>query len=339
MADEQQWRGESIRLAQAYNETGNYERAREVVSRCLAENPNDPALLTQYAYAELLLENYASAARSACAALGAAPDDESAMRMYALALDGVGRRYDALWMAYRTVIAHPNSPDGHRLYARLLRKARAFPYALLAVDEALRLDPANVDALITRGSILEDMRRLPESTAAYQEALRLDPSNATALHNIALNELRRGKFAPALSGFLRAAGLDPGLGDLVRSNIAVAFARVIRRVSLSAASLGFLIAFIGSESSKGGSTIKLRTLTGLITVLLIGVLCRLLRVTPRHVLVSLLRKHRFLAARAVHIAVALPVAAWATIVGGPAWIIPAGVFLLISGALMFAWGS
>ena len=43
----------------AYFDTENYERAREVLRRSLAEHPNDPGLLGQHARAEYLLENYA----------------------------------------------------------------------------------------------------------------------------------------------------------------------------------------------------------------------------------------------------------------------------------------
>src|SRR6201993_2305576 len=164
---------EAIHVADAYLDSGNYERAREVLRGVLAEHPNDPGLLAQYARAEFLLENQPAAAWAAYAALSAAPQDEMAMRIYALSLDGLGRGNDALWMAWRTVTAHPNSHLAHRLYARLLQKSRQFPSALLAVDEALRLDPTSVDALILRGSILHDLGRIGGSDASYRQGVEL----------------------------------------------------------------------------------------------------------------------------------------------------------------------
>jgi Flp pilus assembly protein TadD len=211
----------AIHVADAYFDSRNYERAREVLRRSLAEHPNDPDLLAQHARAEFLLDNYPAAAWGAYAALSAAPHDEMAMRIYALSLDGLGRAYDAMWMAWRTVTTHPNSLLAHRLYARLLQKSRQFPSALLAVDEALRLGPTDVDTLILRGSILHDLGRMGESDASYRQALTLDPGNAEALNNLGVNRLRRGSFGPALRGFLGAAGIDPTLGDLARRNIGV----------------------------------------------------------------------------------------------------------------------
>ena len=51
-------------IAEAYFETRNYERAREVLRGVLAEHPNDPAALADYARAEYLLDNYPGAASS-----------------------------------------------------------------------------------------------------------------------------------------------------------------------------------------------------------------------------------------------------------------------------------
>jgi Flp pilus assembly protein TadD len=280
---------EAVHLAQAYLETGNYERAREVLRRSLAEHPNDPGLLAQHARAEFLLDNYAAAAWSAYAALSAAPPDDMVMRIYALSLDGLGRAYDAMWMAWRTVTTHPNEPLAHRLYAKLLQKSRQFSSALLAVDEALRLDPTSVDALVLRGSILHDLGRIGESDASYRQALTLDPGNAEALNNIGVNRLQRGKFARAVRGFLGAAGNDPALGDLARRNIGVVLRRVLRLVTIVAALLGLLVAFAAGLHGEGHSTGTLRVITGLVTAILIAVLGRLHRVIPREVLTSVLR--------------------------------------------------
>ena len=115
---------QAIRIAEAYFETENYERGREVLRRSLSQHPDNPGLLAQHARAEYLLENYDGASRSAYAALSAAPQHELAMRIYALSLDGLCRYGDALWMAWQGVKTHPNEPLQHRVYARLLQKSR-----------------------------------------------------------------------------------------------------------------------------------------------------------------------------------------------------------------------
>jgi Tfp pilus assembly protein PilF len=328
----------AIRVADAYFDSGNYERAREVLRRSLAEHPNESDLLAQHARAEFLLGNHPAAAWGAYAALSAAPQDEMAMRIYALSLDGLGRHGDAMWMAWQTVTAHPNNPLAHRLYARLLQSSRQFPLALLAVDEALRLDPMSVDALILRGSILHDLRQITESDASYRQALTLDPGNAEALNNIGVNRLHRGKFAPALRGFLGAAGIDPALGDLARRNIGVVLRRVLRLVTIVAGLLGLVVAFAAGLHGEGHPTATLRVIAGLVTAALIAVLGRFYRTIPRGVLASVLREQGFVAVRLVHALVAVAAGVWITIFPGPAAMAGVGVMLAISALILIRVG-
>ncbi|OMC44460.1 tetratricopeptide repeat protein [Mycobacterium sp. IS-1264] len=328
-----------VHVTDAYIDSKNYERARDVLRQALSQHPNDPVLLARYARAEYMLDNYPGAASSAYAALSVAPQDEMAMRMYALSLDGLGRGYEGLWMAWRTVLAHPNEPTAHRLYARLLQKSRQYSSALLAVDEALRLDPTNVDGLVLRGSVLHDLRRIPESDAAYRQALALEPDNAEALNNMAVNRVQRGRFATALLGFLGAAGIDPAYGDLARRNIGVVLRRVLRFVTVAATILSVLVAVAAGLYSEGHSTTTIRVFAGLITGVLIAVLGRLGRTIPRQVLASVLRQQFFATLRLVHALLAVVTGAWITIFPWPAVLIAVGGMLAICGLVLFRVGS
>ncbi|OBG25804.1 tetratricopeptide repeat protein [Mycobacterium sp. 852002-51057_SCH5723018] len=330
---------QAVYVAEAYFDSKNYERARDVLRQSLSQHPTDPVLLAQHARAEYLLDNLPAAASSAYAALSVAPQDEMAMRIYTLSLDGLGRYYDSMWMAWRTVVTHPNEPLPHRLYARLLQKWRQFPVALLAVDEALRLAPTDVDALVLRGSILNDLGRIAESDAAYRQALSLDPGNAEALNNMAVNRMQRGRFQHALRGFLGAAGLDPALGDLARRNIGVVLRRVLRFVTIAAAILGFLVALAAGLQHGGHPTATLRVAAGLLTAALIFVLARVGRIIPRPVLASVLREQVFVTLRLVHALVAVVAGAWVTVSPWSTPMLPVGVMLAISGLVLFRIGS
>jgi tetratricopeptide (TPR) repeat protein len=325
---------QAIHIAEAYFETENYERGREVLRRSLSQHPDDPGLLAQHARAEYLLENYDGASRSAYAALSAAPQHELAMRIYALSLDGLGRHGDALWMAWQGVKTHPNEPLQHRVYARLLQKSRQLNSALVVVDEALRLDPTSPDGLVLRGSILHDMGRIAESTDSYRQALALDANHAAALNNMAVNRLQRGKFGHALRGFLGAAGSDPGLGDLVRRNIGAVLAKMLRRLTVVATVLAVLIQFVGFNHYDGHPTVILRTATGVLTAALIVILARLLYAIPRRVLVSVLRERGFVVARLVHALLVITLGAAVTAFGGFAWTVAVSGILTIAGLVL-----
>ncbi|OBK30656.1 hypothetical protein A5634_15285 [Mycobacterium asiaticum] len=329
---------EAIVVAEAYINSKNYERARDVLRGVLAEHPSDPTLLAHNARAEYLIGNHNEAALSAYAALSAAPLDELAMRIYALSLDGQGRGQEALWMAWRTVTTHPNEVLSHRLYARVLQKAHRPRDALIEVDEAMRLGPADVDTLVLRGSILHDLGRLPESSAAYEQALALDPRSAEALNNLAVNRLRGGKFGHALRGFLGAAGSDPTLGNLFRRNIGAVVTRMLRIVTPVAVGLSVFVAFVGSAHSDGHSTVVPRVLTGIVTAVLVGILVWLFRSIPRRVLVSVLRDRLYVGARLVHALLAVVLGVVVVAFGGSAWTIVAGVLLAVVGLFLVRYG-
>jgi tetratricopeptide (TPR) repeat protein len=325
---------QAIHIAEAYFETENYERGREILRRSLSQHPDDPSLLAQYARAEYMLENYDGASRSAYAALAVAPQHELAMRIYALSLDGLGRYGDAVWMAWQGVKTHPNEPLQHRVYARLLQKSRQLNSALVVVDEALRLDPASPDGLVLRGSILHDMGRIQESTESYRQALALDANHAAALNNMAVNRLQGGKFGHALRGFLGAAGSDPTLGDLVRRNIGAVLAKMLRRLTVVATVLAVVIQIVGFQHHHGHPTVMLRVATGLLTAVLIIILGRLLRAIPRRVLASVLRERGFVVARLVHALLVIGLGFFVTVFGGLSWTIAASGILWIAGLIL-----
>lgn len=326
---------EAIVVAEAYIESKNYERARDVLRQVLAEHPNDPTLLAHNARAEYLLGNHNEAALSAYAALSAAPHDELAMRIYALSLDGQGRWQEALWMAWRTVTEHPNEALAHRLYARVLQKAHRCQEALIVVDEALRLSPGDVDTLVLRGTILHDLGRILDSSATYEQALQLDPGNAEAQNNLAVNRLRGGKFGHALRGFLGAAGSDPTLGNLVRRNIGAVLATILRRVTVLAMMVGVTAAFVGaSHGATDFSNSMLRVLTVMGILVLVGNFIWLLRVVPRRTLFSALRSRATVVVRFVHAALAVAIGICAVVLDGAVWTVPAGIFVAISGLII-----
>lgn len=329
---------EAIAVAEAYLSSKNYERGRDVLRLALSQHPHEPDLLAHHARAEYLLGNHTEAAVSAYAALAAKPLDELAMRIYSLSLDGQGRGAEALWMAWRTVTAHPNEALAHRLYARVLQNARRCYDALTEVDEALRLGPMDADTLVLRGSILHDLSRIAESSAAYERALELEPGNAEALNNLAVNRLRRGKFIHALRGFMGAAGSDPTLGNLVRRNIGAVLATILGRVTVVAVMLGVLAAFIGSSHGKDFQSTMLRVVTVFVIVWLLGNFAWLLRAVPRRTLISALRGRAAVVVRLVHAVLAMAVGATAVALDGPAWAIPAGVLVAVSGLIIVRFG-
>ncbi|MGX9790463.1 tetratricopeptide repeat protein [Mycobacterium sp. MMS18-G62] len=327
----------AIHTARHYIDTRNYERAREILRTALAENPDDPGLLTEYARAEICLQHFESAAQVAYAALGRAPQDALAMRMYASALNGLGRWYEAWWMAWRTATTHPDDYLAHYDLARILAGAGQLQYALTAANESIRLQPNDADTFVLRGSILKKLGRIGESNADYQQALRIAPEHASAVNNLAVNRLAAGKFSSALRGFLGAARLDPSLGQLARDNVGVVVLRVLRQSSIVVVALAFFVVVMLAVHDDGSPTIVPRVLIGLCTTALVVILVWILRTLPRRTLASVMRKGGMLSLRMALLVVGIVVGVTATVFGpNPVFTAVGFLFLLFSVIVVFA---
>lgn len=324
-----------LQAARVYAETGNYQRAKEVLAQGLSENPNAAALLAEFSRAEYQLSNYLAAANSARAALTQNSAADLPMRIYSLALSRLCHHQQAVQMAWHTVVTHPHSPAAHLVYAIVLQAADRLNDALTAVTEALRLDPACADAHARRGLILFNLGRPAESAAAYRQALHLKPGHAAALHNLAVSQLRRWRLSGALRGFLGAAALDPALGDLVRKNVAVLIVQLTTVITRVAAVEGMLVISATLLHQIRSPTWPVRLGAGICAAVAAGILCWLLRAAPHRVLMSALRKRPVLGVRAVLGVLAVAVG-MITAIGWP-WVLMAfGGLLLLLGALITA---
>jgi Flp pilus assembly protein TadD len=280
---------EAIAAAELYVDARNYSRARQVLSTALAENPDDPALLTEYARVGVYSKDFQSAAASAYAALARQPNDELTMRLYALALDGLGRHGEALWMAWRNVTDNPQVHLAHHVYARMLSDAGRSSDAIVVINEALRLEPTYSDSRVLRASILRKLGRFDESDADYHDVLSVDPDHAVAAHNLAVNRLDTGKLASATRGLLGAARLDPELGDLARDNAGLALIKGLRRASVLLLMQVIFLIQMDDALDDGRPILLHQVFIGACTAALVACLVWALRLLPWRTLRSVVR--------------------------------------------------
>lgn len=321
----------AVHLARTYIESGNVERAEQVLRTALATDPDHPGLLTELAHVGIRRQDYTAAATLAQRVVAVVGDDEQAMRIYALALQGLGRLPEATWMAWRTLTAHPNSPLAHLVYAGMLLDDDWAEEALVVTDSGLRLRPDHIDLHLTRAQILTRLYRTKEAIAEYHEVLRLDPDNATATNDLAVRELNRSKPARALRGFLGVGRLDPTLGELARHNIAATITKVLRGTSLLIL-ITSLLMMAGSGPHRHWQPEALSRATGMLTALaLAAILTWLQRRIPGRTLRAIAKDKPVLGLRAVLAGVTVIIGLAVGIVGPAA--APLAVLLMYGTAL------
>lgn len=182
------------------HDRGDKARATELVRQAIAANPRDPVLY--YSLAEL----YRRASRLDEAlevnrqALVLEPHSPRALMSLGSTHTALGQYQEAMIHLRRAIAIAPNYGLAHFNLGHVFECLGRFDEALEAKSEAIRLDPDFPDAYCSRGSTLFKMNRIEEAEADWRRALRIDPNHADAHTNLALSELRRGKF---LEGFPR----------------------------------------------------------------------------------------------------------------------------------------
>ncbi|WP_067664259.1 tetratricopeptide repeat protein [Nocardia miyunensis] len=242
-----------LERAKVLIELRRLSEAREQLAEVLAAEPDNAEAATYLAQAAYLDQRYREAAEQSAAALRIQPRNQFAMRIHALALlntDDAGR-WQAQQMARRVVALGPEFAENHRILAIVLRECGLLPEALAAIDRAVELDPDEADIHVARGSILRRMGhcgnrfRSGPAADAYRTALRLEPESAYAVHDLAIVELNGRRLRNALRGVLTAATMDPGLGDLVRTNVATVIRHALRRMHWVLTVIAFVALVLG----------------------------------------------------------------------------------------------
>ena len=184
---------------------GATQEALELLAEALAQKPDAPDALFNYAN---VLKGTGRAEEALAAydrALAARPDYAAAHAARAELLNRkgnelreAGRFEEALGCYDRALADAPAWPDALNNRAVALWSMGRFDAALAGLDAALKARPDYVEAHFNRGNVLRDMRRLAEAEESFDRAIALDPDFAPAYRNKAFCALLRGDFALGL---------------------------------------------------------------------------------------------------------------------------------------------
>lgn len=170
-----------------------------------------------------------------------APDDPEAWYNLATALQQTGRMAEAREALTRALHLDPSRPEAHNTLG-IVHLAEGRPDAARQEFElAAQLDPRNAHALNNLGNVLRSLRRPAEAEDAYRRALAAAPRYAEPLNGLGTLEVERDRPAAALSYFEQALRLAPRYHE-VRLNRAIAYDMAGETEAAAAAYREFLAA-------------------------------------------------------------------------------------------------
>lgn len=220
---------------------GRYDDAVRLLSRALAQDPDDPRALALMAGALYGTDEPERALDTARRALARNPGEIYALRIAGWACDRLGNYEGARAYALEVVRRAPDDWRSHADAATQLVRVRAdLPTARAAAREAVRLGPQEAGAHFAMGLVAQTDKTYEVARRAYQETLRLEPGHAMARNNLAVLELRRGRVGQGMRGVVDALRLDPGMAA-ARTNIDVVVSQLIHRAAVPV-SFGWVVA-------------------------------------------------------------------------------------------------
>jgi predicted O-linked N-acetylglucosamine transferase (SPINDLY family) len=165
-------------------QTGQPQRAIELIGRAIALNPNVPVLYSNLAKALGDLGRYEEAVESCDAAIRLAPDLAGAYVNRGDALAGLKRHAAALASYDKAIALDPAVPAAHNDRANSLQALNRSEDAVAGYDAAIALSPDYAEAFSGRGAALQKLRRPAEALASYNRAIALNPRHAETYNNL-----------------------------------------------------------------------------------------------------------------------------------------------------------
>lgn len=142
-------------MAEAHKSVERFEDAEAEARKALAALPNDPDAHRLLAQALISQDRDPEAERSLRTALELTPEDDSLLSLMSTALTRMGRTEEALIYAREAARLSPGSADNHMLLA--MAQMTSNPQAAeTALKETLALDPLFEEALLLRSWMLDD---------------------------------------------------------------------------------------------------------------------------------------------------------------------------------------
>lgn len=200
-------------LGNALLALGRAAEAKEAQRRALALAPEDPQVLANLGTAHLALREYREAAECYGAALARLPDHPGLHVGRAKALIGAGHLDQAEDAARAAVRAAPEMLEARVLLGNVLLGRNDLAGAATEYGAVLEATPDDFDANTGLGVVLLRAGRAAQSEPYLRAALAARPESALALSNLGAALKAQGRAAEAVPLLRAAVERDPGLSD------------------------------------------------------------------------------------------------------------------------------
>lgn len=203
---------DDLQRAEALLAVGRLDAAGQILAGVLARQPDSAAALCLLAVLENKRGDHRAMLRAADAAVAAEPGSDWAHRLRSTALRHRGRPQEAREAARDAVRAAPDNWACHVVLAEselLDETVDGVESAYRAASKAVELAPDEPDAHLTLGRVHAAAFDPAYAQACYEQALALDPQHVAARNNLAVEQLRTGRYTAGGRTLIDALAQDP----------------------------------------------------------------------------------------------------------------------------------
>ncbi|WP_196886218.1 tetratricopeptide repeat protein [Aureivirga sp. CE67] len=187
----------------------NFEKAKEMLSSILSQEPTNIDALIFYAHVLMQIGETEKATQVINNLIETAPDLPTAFYLKCQ-VEAQKLEFDQAEASISEAInLNPEEADYFAYWASIKLVRKKYEEALKLADHALSLDAEHILALNVRSNALTKLNRNVESFDTIKEALNEDPNNSYTHSNYGWNLLEAGKPKKALEHFREALRLDP----------------------------------------------------------------------------------------------------------------------------------
>lgn len=205
-------------------QTGNHERAAELIGRAIEIDPNHAAFYCNRGNALLKLRQFDAAVASYDEAIRMKSDFADAHSNRGVALAEL-LQFEAAVASYDEAIAvNPNYAEAFYNRGMALQKLGQAELAIGSYGAAIALRPDFADAYCAQAISHIDRGRLDEAGACYRQALLINPDSSDAYVKLAHILVWLGKPEDAIANYIRALAINE------TTEAKTGFARCVRRL-------------------------------------------------------------------------------------------------------------
>lgn len=196
-------------LSQIYVQTGDLEKAHEILNRMVELEPTLVTTFLTLANVCYMEENYGEMATVAQKAIAIEEANATAHFLLAKATKGAGDDIMTIAHLTKAIALQEEFTEARLLRAEALTQMQQYKEAMEDIEAILTLKPDEEAAILLRGKVKEATALQEEAQADYQSVIDMNPFNEQAYLNLGQLFITQKKLPEAIELFDEAIELNP----------------------------------------------------------------------------------------------------------------------------------